>query len=98
MLLQTGHGSPETAGDDWGEAGYFYISYENKCNYNIVAAEATTSPKYRNNYFYDGSSALSKLKLYPSGSSGISSIANVFRQKPEMGTEKPWRSSSGYLL
>ena len=21
-------------GDDWGEAGYFYISYENKCNYN----------------------------------------------------------------
>ena len=38
-------------GDDWGEAGYFYISYENKCNYNIVAAEATTSPKYRNNYF-----------------------------------------------
>ena len=68
-------------GDDWGEAGYFYISYENKCNYNIVAAEATTSPKYRNNYFYDGSSALSKLKLYPSGSSGISSIANVFQAK-----------------
>ncbi len=68
-------------GDDWGEAGYFYISYENKCNYNIVAAEATTSPKYRNNYFYDGSRALSKLKLYPSGSSGISSIANVFQAK-----------------
>ena len=32
-------------------------------------------------YFYDGSSALSKLKLYPSGSSGISSIANVFQAK-----------------
>lgn len=69
------------ARNSWGEAGYFYISYENKCNYNIVAAEATTSPKYRNNYFYDGSSALSKLKLYPSGSSGISSIANVFQAK-----------------
>ena len=85
-------------GDDWGEAGYFYISYENKCNYNIVAAEATTSPKYRNNYFYDGSSALSKLKLYPSGSSGISSIANVFQAKAGNGNgEAPRRSGPGYL-
>lgn len=68
-------------GDDWGDGGYFYISYQNKCNYNIVAAEATISPKYRNNYFYDGSCALSKLKLYPSGSSGISSVSNVFQAK-----------------
>ena len=68
-------------GEDWGEDGYFYISYQNKGNYNLVAAEATTSPKYRNNYFYDGSSALSKLKLYPSGSGGISSVANVFQAK-----------------
>ena len=68
-------------GEDWGEDGYFYISYENKGNYNLVAAEATTSPAYRNNYFYDGSSALSKLKLYPSGNGGISSVANVFQAK-----------------
>lgn len=68
-------------GDDWGDGGYFYISYQNKCNYNIVAAEASTSPKYRNNYFYDGSCALSKLKLYPSGSGGISSVSNVFQAK-----------------
>ena len=68
-------------GDDWGDGGYFYISYQNKCNYNIVAAEVTISPKYRNNYFYDGSCALSKLKLYPSGSSGISSVSNVFQAK-----------------
>ena len=68
-------------GDNWGDNGYFYISYENKCNYNIVAADATTNPKYRNNYFYDGSCALSKLKLYPSGSGGISSVANVFQAK-----------------
>ena len=38
-------------GEQWGDKGYFYISYENKCNYNIVAAEAVTNPKYRNNYF-----------------------------------------------
>ena len=68
-------------GDDWGDGGYFYISYENKSNYNIVAAEATTSPQYRNNYFYDGSCALSKLSLYPSGSGRISSVANVFQAK-----------------
>ena len=72
-------------GDDWGDGGYFYISYQNKCNYNIVAAEATISPKYRNNYFYDGSCALSKLKLYPSGSSGISSVSNVFQAKAGKG-------------
>lgn len=68
-------------GDDWGDGGYFCISYQNKCNYNIVAAEATTNPKYKNNYFYDGSSALSKLKLYPSGSGGISAVSNVFQAK-----------------
>lgn len=68
-------------GNTWGDDGYFYLSYENKCNYNIVAAEAVTSPKYKNNYFYDGSCALSKMKLYPSGSGGISSIANVFQAK-----------------
>ena len=68
-------------GNTWGDEGYFYLSYENKCNYNIVAAEAVTSPKYKNNYFYDGSCALSKMKLYPSGSGGISSIANVFQAK-----------------
>ena len=68
-------------GNAWGDDGYFYLSYENKCNYNIVAAEAVTSPKYKNNYFYDGSCALSKMKLYPYGSGGISSIANVFQAK-----------------
>ena len=68
-------------GNAWGDDGYFYLSYENKCNYNIVAAEAVTSPKYKNNYFYDGSCALSKMKLYPSRSGGISSIANVFQAK-----------------
>lgn len=65
-------------GSEWGEGGYFYISYENTSNYSMVAAEADTASSYNNNYFYDGSCALSKLKLYPSGSGGISSVANIF--------------------
>lgn len=68
-------------GEEWGDDGYFYISYENMPNYNIVAASAVTSPEYPNNYFYDGSCALSKLKLYPQGSTGVTSIANVFEAK-----------------
>lgn len=65
-------------GSEWGDEGYFYISYENTSNYSMVAAEADTASSYRNNYFYDGSCALSKLRLYPSGSGGISSVANIF--------------------
>lgn len=68
-------------GSEWGDDGYFYISYENRCNYNLVAAEAVTDPVYKNNYFYDGSSALSKLKLYPEGENGVSAVANVFEAK-----------------
>lgn len=65
-------------GAEWGDGGYFYISYENTSNYSMVAAEADYSVSYKNNYFYDGSSALSKMKLYPSGNGGISAIANIF--------------------
>lgn len=69
-------------GTGWGEEGYFYISYENKANYNIVAEAGTTQAAYPNNYFYDGSSALSSFSLKPSvssDSSQASAIANIFQ-------------------
>ena len=68
-------------GRQLGRWGILLYLLQNKSNYNIVAAEAITSPKYKNNYFYDGSCALSKLKLYPSGSGKISAVANVFEAK-----------------
>ena len=66
-------------GTEWGDNGYFYISYDNKSNYNIVAEGATASPSYTNNYFYDGSSALSSLSLKKqTAASGATMAANVF--------------------
>ena len=66
-------------GSEWGEGGYFYISYDNKSNYNIVAEGATAAPAYSNNYFYDGSSALSSLSLKKqTASSGATMAAYVF--------------------
>ena len=66
-------------GSEWGDGGYFYISYDNKSNYNIVAEGATAAPAYTNNYFYDGSSALSSLSLKKqTASSGATMAANVF--------------------
>ena len=49
-------------GTDWGEDGYFYLSYQDQNISNLVTAEAVTvnDEKYPNNYFYDGSSAISK--------------------------------------
>ncbi|MDO5136190.1 MAG: C1 family peptidase, partial [Eubacteriales bacterium] len=75
-------------GLQWGEQGYFYISYENKGNYNIVAEAGTTRPNYPNNYFYDGSSALSSFSLKRASSSDTSDatrIANVFEAKAGKG-------------
>lgn len=67
-------------GTSWGDGGYFYISYQNKSNYNLVAESAQTSVSYQNNYFYDGSCAFSSMDLLKTGSTaGATSIANVFR-------------------
>ena len=43
-------------GDDWGDGGYFYISYENATMLGCVSASAvkTSQRKYTNLYFYDG--------------------------------------------
>ena len=43
-------------GDDWGDGGYFYISYENATMFGCVSVTAvkTAERKYSNLYFYDG--------------------------------------------
>ena len=52
-------------GDQKGDGGYYYLSYEDANISNLVSAEAETvaDQKYKNNYFYDGSSAISKISL-----------------------------------
>ena len=71
-------------GEDWGDNGYFYISYECKSLINLVAISGTTKPAYPNNYFYDGTSAFLKhLPLAPSGegNAAFDSVANIFQVK-----------------
>ncbi|MDY4694186.1 MAG: C1 family peptidase [Blautia sp.] len=50
-------------GSEWGDNGFFYISYESTELRNLVAVDAVNSIKYGNNYFYDGSSATTKIIL-----------------------------------
>ena len=63
-------------GTGWGKNGYFYMSYYDKSVSDLVTATATTSPAYRNNYFYDGTSGLATVKLY-SGES----VSNIYTAK-----------------
>ena len=52
-------------GTQKGDEGYYYLSYEdvNIANLVSVEAETTADQKYKNNYFYDGSSALSRISV-----------------------------------
>ena len=78
-------------GSEWGEGDIFYISYDNKSNYNIVAEGATAAPAYSNNYFYDGSSALSSLSLKKQTASSEPPWPPMYLLQPqEMETEKFW--------
>ena len=61
-------------GSDWGDKGYFYLSYQNTPMKNLVCNTATTSPSYPNNYFYDGASTGSFTKKLNQGDS----VANIF--------------------
>ena len=63
--------------NSWGthanDAGYFYLSYDQPVN-AVVAYQYMAKDTYENNYFYDGSAALSE---YTAG--GEVTVANVFK-------------------
>lgn len=63
-------------GPDKGDNGYFYLSYEDKTISSLAAVAATDDMNYENNYFYDGSSALTSIYLEPGWS-----LANIFDLK-----------------
>lgn len=67
-------------GAQWGEDGYFYLSYEDKNISGLVSAKAAVTPKYKNNYFYDGSSGLKTISLKKG-----QSAANIFTAKAKPG-------------
>ena len=52
-------------GEKKGDGGYYYLSYQDPNISKLVSAEsvAASDQKYRNNYFYDGSSALSVIPI-----------------------------------
>lgn len=62
--------------NSWGthanDAGYFYLSYDQPVN-AVVAYQYMAKDTYENNYFYDGSAALSEYTT-----SGNMTVANVF--------------------
>ena len=71
-------------GSGWGDQGYFYISYECQGLKNAVSVRGTTEPKWKNNYFYDGTDSLytsDTLVLRPQSATVHDALANVFEVK-----------------
>lgn len=68
-----------------GDEGYYYLSYEDANISNLVSVEAETTAdqKYPNNYFYDGSSAISSVKIKPG-----QSVAAVYETKAGNGKKE----------
>ncbi|MCR5339238.1 MAG: hypothetical protein K6E75_11860 [Lachnospiraceae bacterium] len=61
-------------GEDIGDNGYLWISYEDSSLTDIVCADFMPSDTYDHNYHYDGSASMESLTVERGGS-----IANVFR-------------------
>lgn len=61
-------------GEEWGDDGFFYISYEDQSLYLPTAYEVMTVEEYDNNYQYDGASA--SLDYWNIASGG--QVASVF--------------------
>ncbi len=62
--------------EDWGDQGYFYLSYADISLDNPIAFEVMPANTYQNNYQYDGTSSAAAIGMYSGGK-----IANVFTTK-----------------
>ena len=60
-------------GSDWGDNGYFWMSYETALVSNYIAYDYDKADKYDHNYQYDGGASIENL-TYPEGTK----YANVF--------------------
>ena len=72
-------------GENKGDDGYYYLSYDDPNISNLVAVNAVTvsEQKYKNNYFYDGSSAISSITIQPKQSVSAIYTANAGNGKQE---------------
>lgn len=73
-------------GENKGDGGYYYLSYEDPNISNLVTVQAVTpaDQKYKNNYFYDGSSAISSIKVQAGQSVAAVYEANAGNGKEEV--------------
>lgn len=60
----------------WGEGGYFYLSYENLSTTNGIVFEAQPADTYDHNYQYDGTAGASYMRV-----NNGSKISNIYRVK-----------------
>ena len=72
-------------GENKGDGGYYYLSYQDPNISNLVAAEASAveDQQYKNNYFYDGSSAGTTVQLTTGESVAAIYIAEAGKGKQE---------------
>ncbi|MCR5267673.1 MAG: hypothetical protein K6E16_04080 [Lachnospiraceae bacterium] len=73
---------------DWGENGYFWLSYEDKSLEDITAVEMAPADNYDNNYYYAGAYS------YDAGLGSDISVASVFKVKEEGGSDQQLRAVS----
>ena len=73
-------------GTNWGDNGYFYLSYEDQSIANLVCNTAVTQPAYANNYFYDGACVGTISFPASKPKSGYYYVSNVFKTTAD--TEK----------
>ncbi len=64
-------------GEEWGDKGYFYLSYEDKSVGNMVAYQLQSPSTYQHNYQYDGSAVTGYMEKLDYGTK----VANIFRAK-----------------